>query len=108
MSHGQVRQREPRLEIPALRKSANGMPCTIQRVGTCNGREDTTVWCHSPFGKDKGVGMKAHDSNGCFGCGPCHDWLDRTRDPERREVFERAKDRSYYLLFERGKLKVVP
>jgi hypothetical protein len=107
MNHGQVRQREPRLEIPALRKSAKGMPCTIQKEGECNGDEATTVWCHSPFGNDKGMGLKAHDSNGCFGCSGCHAWLDGTRGDERHEIFERAKDRTYYLLFERGKLKVL-
>lgn len=99
--------REPRLVLPALTRTAQGQECMMRVPGVCNGRTDTTVWAHSNFDRHgKGKGLKAHDCFGAWACMACHDWLDRTRDPERQEVFDRARDRTLYVLFRDGRLKV--
>lgn len=105
----ELRQRRPPLVIPNLRAAARGMPCTLRVPGLCREIPDdpTVVWCHSNWeDHGKGKGLKAHDCFGCFGCLLCHNWLDRSRAPERRAVFDRARDESLYLLFASGKVKV--
>jgi hypothetical protein len=95
-----LRQREPRLVVPWLTELARGQDCTFRVPGVCNRNPETTVWCHSNESEHgKGVGCKSHDPHGAFGCSACHDWYDRTRDPQRQEVFRRAKDRTYYVIF---------
>jgi hypothetical protein len=104
-----VRQREPRLLIPALLKAARGMPCTLRIPDICNGNPETTVWAHSNYQRHgKGVGLKAHDCFGCFACSACHCWLDAGRAETRFQEFLRAHDETLYLLFKEGKLKVIP
>lgn len=99
--------REPRLVLPALTRTAEGEECTLKVPGVCNGRTDTTVWAHSNQDRHgKGKGLKSHDCFGAWSCSACHDWLDRTRDPDRVDVFERGRDRTLYKLFKDGKLKV--
>lgn len=86
------------------------MPCTLKVPGICrqNPEDETVTWAHSNEDEHgKGKGLKAHDCFGCFACAPCHDWLDRTRDPERHERFRAAHDESIYLLFASGKVKVM-
>lgn len=59
-----------------IRKSARGEECTL-RFACCNGDTETTVWCHSNRAEDgKGMGVKARDEEGCYGCSACHAWLD--------------------------------
>lgn len=109
MNHGQVRQREPRLQLPALIVAVRGLPCTVEIPGVCIGRDDLTIAAHSNEDQHgKGKGLKSHDCFICAACPPCHDWLDRKRDPTRFDVARRARDKTLYLLFERGKLKVIP
>lgn len=104
---GELRQREPRLEIPSLTRAVRGFPCTFRVPGVCAGGTDTTVWCHSNEEQHgKGKGLKSHDCHGAAGCYACHLWYDTTRDAQRAEVFRQAKDRTLYLLFKEGKLKV--
>lgn len=99
--------REPRLVLPALTRTAEGRDCTLMVSGVCNRRTDTTVWAHSNQDKHgKGKGLKSHDCFGAWACFACHEWLDRTRAPEREEVFERGRDRTLYQLFKDGLLKV--
>lgn len=77
----------------------------------CNGNPDRVVWCHSNFSEHgKGVGLKAHDIFGFYGCDACHDWFDRasrtTLTPdERREWFYRAFSKSLLVLLELGVLR---
>lgn len=100
--------REPRLVIPALTATARGQPCTLMVPNVCNGNPETTTWAHSNQDRHgKGKGLKAHDVFGAFACSACHNWLDRARDPNRVEVFERGRDRTLYILFKEKKLKVV-
>lgn len=105
----EIRQREPRLEIPALTKAVRDFPCTLEVPGVCWGfREGCIVWCHSNKDRHgKGKGLKAHDCFGAAGCTPCHRYVDTHRGPEVDEIMQRGRDRTLYLLFERGKLKVV-
>jgi hypothetical protein len=104
----EVRQREPRLELPALTRTANGEDCTLRIFGVCNRDPATTTWAHSnEESHGKGKGLKSHDCFGAFACSACHDWYDRGRDPERHEAFRKARDRTLYVLFAKGKLKVV-
>ena len=56
---------------------AQGQPCQMQFPGICCGENETTVFCHlngADFGK--GMGMKAHDIAGFFGCWRCHNAFD--------------------------------
>lgn len=103
-----VRQREPRLLLPALTRAVRGFPCTLRVPDVCIGGTDTTVWCHSNDQlHGKGVGLKSHDCFGAAGCAACHKWIDSTRDPERWEIMNRGRDETLYLLFKEGKLKVI-
>jgi len=69
---------------PALLALANGQLCLIQVPGIClGGRKDTTVACHSNWGRDgKGGNIKAHDWAIAFGCSACHFFIDQSRAPE--------------------------
>jgi hypothetical protein len=103
--------RMPRLELPALTRVAKGKPCMFNVPGHCNGKWETTVWCHSNQGRHgKGSGLKSHDCYGAFGCSGCHDWYDN-RVPniaheEKVRVFEIARDRTTYYLWANDLLKV--
>lgn len=58
-------------------RHAKGQPCTARFPGICNGNPETTVFCHlngAAFGK--GMGIKAHDVLGFFGCSDCHSYYD--------------------------------
>lgn len=60
-----------------IRKSARGQECTLRFPGICNRNPETTAWCHSNRLADgKGMGIKARDEEGCYGCSDCHAWLD--------------------------------
>lgn len=82
----QARAREPKPRKPLkssrpimtpIRKSARGMECTLRFPGICNRNPETTAWCHSNRLADgKGIGLKAPDHEGCYGCSDCHAWLD--------------------------------
>lgn len=100
-----MRQRQPRIEIPALRNLARGRDCTVNVPGVCNGNPETVVWAHSNHGKHgKAVGGKSHDHYGCFACSDCHDWLDNRAgfvDPEdRAAAFESAYIKTWNWLWE--------
>lgn len=103
--------RQPRWESKKLRDSARDKPCTIQSPW-CQQRTDTVVWCHSPFAEHgKGMGCKAHDIFGCYGCLECHTWLDTLSkqqgisNEERREAFRKAHERSLLIVVQEGILR---
>lgn len=58
-----------------LRDSARGQPCMFRIPYVCNHDPDTTVFCHVPD-ESKGMGNKAHDFLGAFGCSECHAAMD--------------------------------
>lgn len=65
-----------RPKMTPIRASARGEQCTL-RFPVCNFNPETTVWCHSNHACDgKGMGLKARDEEGCYGCAACHAFLD--------------------------------
>lgn len=93
-----------------IRLSARGEDCTL-RFPCCNRDPATTVWCHSNRLEDgKGMGLKAHDQEGCYGCSNCHAFLDggyvAARWPRAvvEHVFDAARAASQRLLRAKGLL----
>lgn len=77
----EARTRKPmkkgRPQMTPIRRAARNQECTLQLVGVCNRDSSTVVLCHSNRLEDgKGMGFKAPDTAGCFGCSSCHDVLD--------------------------------
>jgi len=62
--------------VTDLTKLANGQPCQIRIAAICNGRPETSVWCHVRMIDISGSGMKAPDLLGAIGCSACHDIVD--------------------------------
>jgi hypothetical protein len=99
-----------RTATSAVRQSARGEACTLG-FPCCNGDRATTVWCHSNRLEDgKGMGLKARDEEGCYGCSTCHAFLDggyAAAGWERSVVdlyFDRARTISQQLLRQKGLL----
>jgi hypothetical protein len=106
-----ARFRQPRWESKKIRDSARDRDCTIKSPW-CQNRRETTVWCHSPFQEHgKGMGVKAHDLFGCYGCFECHTYLDLlskqegVHNDERRLAFYRAMCESLLVIVTEGILK---
>ena len=97
-------------KMTPIRKAARGQDCTLRIPGVCNFDPDTTVLCHSNNLADgKGMGLKAPDTEACFGCSACHDVLDGRRPrPEWLSynmllgAFEGAKARTHDILRRKG------
>jgi hypothetical protein len=91
-----------------IRASAHMQECTLRFPGICNRNPETTVWCHSNLLRDgKGMGLKAPDEQGCYGCSDCHAWLDGGYAGHvPREVvdarFDAARDESREILIDLG------
>lgn len=95
-----------KIESKPMRDAARGERCTLQIVGTCNGRTDTTVLAHLPD-ETHGMAMKADDLSACFACSDCHDAVDRrvrTDELEHRRdwYLRRAMVRTWRRLVELG------
>ncbi len=77
-----------------LTKLAKGKQCFIRIPGYCNFNPETTVWCHARLIGISGMGLKAPDVLGAFGCSDCHDVVDGrlqtkfTRDECRLMLWE--------------------
>lgn len=56
-----------------IRKSARNEVCQIRIPYACNHSPDTVVLCHLG---GAGMGMKANDAHGAYGCSGCHDAID--------------------------------
>jgi len=87
-----------------LTQSAKGLECQLRISGVCNRNPETTVWCHSNQAiHGKGMGIKAHDCFGAFGCSACHREIDQgtrlSRD-EKIEYMDYARDRTLLLLWQ--------
>ena len=77
MNRGKQMKTKPRKQTK-ITKSARGQECTIMIPSVCNYNPETVVWCHSNdqhYGK--GLGLKAHDEFGAYGCSSCHAVYDR-------------------------------
>jgi hypothetical protein len=106
-----ARFREPRWESKKLRDSARNKPCTMN-TPWCNGNPETTSWCHSNHDEHgKGMGLKAHDIFGFYGCSDCHYWYDIASrqtgfsNEGRREWFRKAHEKSLLIIVQEGILK---
>lgn len=95
------------IESAAIRRAAQGEACTLEIVGVCNGRTDTTVLAHLPD-ESHGLSRKADDLSACFGCHACHDVVDGRRawpagEERHAEWYKRrAQVRTLRRLVERG------
>lgn len=89
-----------------LRNFARGMPCQIRMPGVCNGDPDTTVLCHLRMIGISGMGMKANDLLGAWGCSDCHRYVD-THGIDGRTALLEGMARTQALILERGLVKVV-
>jgi hypothetical protein len=103
-----LRTRGPKMT--PIRRSARGESCTLLIPGICTGDTSTTVLCHSNRLEDgKGMGLKAPDTEACYGCSACHDVLDGRRPlpgwmtrAQLDHVFDRARKITQEKLKEKG------
>ena len=56
-----------------ITKSAAGEACEIRLTGVCTRDPEKVVYCHL---NGAGMGMKAMDIHGAYGCSSCHDAID--------------------------------
>jgi len=95
-----------------IRASARGEECTINLHMVCNHNPETVVWCHeNSYDAGKGMGLKARDERGAYGCSACHavydgqvarpDWLTKE---EVDSAFEQGKKKSQAILRRKGLL----
>ena len=89
-----------------LRDYARGMPCMIRMPGICNGDPATTVLCHLRMVGITGMGMKANDLLGAWGCSACHKYVD-THGIDGRTALLEGMARTQALILDRGLVKVV-
>ena len=91
-----------------ITKSAKGEQCQIRLPGICNFNQETTVFCHVG---GAGMGRKANDIHGAYGCSSCHDALDRRVSSgfDRVELQVYHYDgmvRTQLILMEKGLIKI--
>lgn len=102
-----------RPKMTPIRKSAKNEDCLIQLNGVCNFNPETVVWCHeNSYEAGKGMGLKARDTEGAYGCDCCHkvydrqvplpSWLTREYVDQR---FAIAKEKSREKLMEKNLLE---
>jgi len=89
-----------------LRNLARGMPCQIRMPGVCNGNPETTVLCHLRMSGISGMGLKANDLLGAWGCSDCHRYVD-THGIDGRTALLEGMARTQALLLERGYVHVI-
>lgn len=65
-----------------LRKLAKDQSCLIRIPGHCIGGGETTVLCHIRMIGLSGMGLKAPDILGAFGCRACHSICDGQQKSE--------------------------
>lgn len=110
MKRSPMKRSRPKVDAAEkkIRDSARDEECTLMFEGVCNGRTDTTVYCHSNLSVDgKGAGLKA--KTGCYGCYDCHNVLDgrAPRPPwmtyeEMIEIFNEACRKTRRILKRKG------
>ena len=96
-----IEKRHP-FRSKAITKAAKDEPCTV-----CGRNDGTTVFCHlNESWAGKGMGQKADDFAGFFGCSECHARYDgnQWRRPEERLL--KAMYRTWHRLLDRGILRV--
>lgn len=100
---------DPNFRCRRLLDAIRELPCQLQIPGVCEGGVASQP-CHSNFQKHgKGKSMKAHDCYVAAGCAACHRELDqgyKLEREERVELFQRAMERTWLLLWQRGLIEV--
>jgi len=86
-----------------LRQLAKGQPCQIRVPGVCNFDPDTTVLCHLRMVGITGMGMKASDILGAWGCSSCHRYVD-THGIDGRTALLEGMARTQGILIQGGYL----
>ena len=89
-----------------IRQSAKGEECTMNSP-VCNFNPETTVFCHlNESFAGKGIGQKADDCAGFYGCSDCHAAYDQNRLPPESGYFYllRAYTRTIRRLIDKGVL----
>jgi hypothetical protein len=107
-ARAKMKSKGPRMT--PIRKAARNQDCTLRIPGVCNFDPATTVLCHSNALADgKGMGLKAPDTEACFGCSSCHDVLDgRAPRPDWLSLlllegaFIRARGETHIILKKKG------
>lgn len=84
-----------------LRNYARGMPCMIRIPNVCNGNPETTCLCHLRMAGISGMGLKANDLLGAWGCSACHRYVD-THGIDGRTALLEGMARTQAQLLERG------
>lgn len=84
-----------------LRQLAKGQPCQIRVPGVCNFDPDTTVLCHLRMAGITGMGMKASDILGAWGCAACHRYVD-THGMDGRTALLEGMARTQAMLIANG------
>ena len=70
-----------RISLPKILAAARGEMCTMNSP-YCNHDPSSVVFCHlNQSYAGKGMGQKADDTAGFFGCSCCHDWYDGRMGP---------------------------
>ena len=95
----------PPIRSEALLESARGMPCTLRLHRECN--DWSVVACHLP-GLPGSPRRATSDLHVCYGCGPCHDLIDkRRRDGEwSHEDLLRALCETHMLMKQHGLIEI--
>ena len=96
-----------------IRRAAQGEECLLALPGICNRNPETVVLCHSNrLESGRGMGLKAPDTEACFGCSSCHDVLDGRRPRPAgmtllhiEGAFNRAREATHEILRMKGLIK---
>lgn len=88
-----------------LRKQARGRPCMIRVPAVCNGNPETVVLCHLRMVGITGMGMKANDLLGAWGCSDCHRYVD-THGIDGRTALLEGMARTQAVLLSEGIINV--
>ena len=101
-----------------LRKEAKGRDCQIRLDGACGNNRDTVVLCHIHKPSiSGGMGLKAEDELGAWGCNTCHDIVDGRikghhclyygSEHETLVAFYEGVFRTQKILLDEGKIGVI-
>lgn len=104
---GELRQREPRLELPRYLEAVRSLEeCTV-RSEDCIGRGPWEAAHSNEESAGKGKWLKSHDTETACACIPCHRYVDGNRHADRFDLMRRGVVRTRYLLFRQGRVKVI-
>jgi hypothetical protein len=99
--------------MTSLRKLAKGRECEIRIPNHCLRSNETVVLCHLRIAGLSGIGMKAPDLFGAYGCHRCHAICDGQINSEftyeeRRLFLLEGMVRTQAILLREGKIGVSP